>query len=166
MGEGHIGENKKHDQKAEVETFWTEFLAKTGRTENTSYLEVFHFELSEYWANELLRLVLIGQKKATASSLLAFQAEGSRVPQVGDLSIVTDYNGRPSCIIETTQVTILPFKEMTYDICKREGEDDNLESWQKGHRKFFTLEGQSLGYEFTEEMPVVFEDFEVVYRTE
>lgn len=151
---------------SEVDRFWMEFLNTTGRPENTGYLEAFHFELSEYWANELLRLVLIGQKRATASSFLSYQTEGSRVPQVGDLSIVTDWEGNPKCVIETTQITILPFKEMTYDICKREGEDDNLESWQKGHLKYFTQEGQKLGYEFTQEMPVVFEDFEVVYQAE
>lgn len=151
---------------SEVDRFWKEFLNTTGRPEDTGYLEAFHFELSEYWANELLRLVLIGQKRATASSFLSYQAEGSRVSQVGDLSIVTDWEGNPKCVIETTQITILPFKEMTYDICKREGEDDNLESWQKGHLKYFTQEGQKLGYEFTQEMPVVFEDFEVVYQAE
>ena len=53
---------------------------------------------------------------------------------------------------------------MTIDICKREGEDDTLESWQQGHRHFFTEEGKAMGYEFSETMPVVFEDFEVVYR--
>jgi uncharacterized protein YhfF len=53
---------------------------------------------------------------------------------------------------------------MTYEICKREGEDDNLESWQKNHFKYFTDEGSELGYEFTQESLVVFEDFHVVYK--
>ncbi len=67
-------------------------------------------------------------------------------------------------MIRTSNVRILPFHEMTYDICRLEGEDDTLESWQKGHRRFFAAESQELGYTFTEEMPVVFEEFEVVYR--
>lgn len=44
------------------------------------------------------------------------------------------------------------FKEITYDICKR------------GHIRFFEAEGKELGYTFTEDMPVIFEDFEVIYR--
>ena len=52
----------------------------------------------------------------------------------------------------------------TYDIVKREGEDDNLESWRQGHIRFFTAEGKDLGYTFGEDMLVVFEDFEVVYQ--
>lgn len=147
-----------------VDTFWKRFLKETGRPETTKYLEVFHFELTEKWANELLRLVLIGQKKATASSLWAYELEGERIPEVGDFSIVTDWEGVPRCVIETIAITILPFSDMTYDICKREGEDDTLESWRAGHIHFYIEDGKKLGYEFREDMPVVFEDFEVVYQ--
>lgn len=86
------------------------------------------------------------------------------MPKVGDLSIVTDFEGSPKCVIETRNVTIVPFSEMTFDICKREGEDDSLESWREGHIRFFTEEGKLVGFEFREDMPVVFEDFEVIYK--
>lgn len=144
--------------------FWDRFLKKTGRDKNTKYLEVFHFHLSEYWANELLKLVLDGTKRATSSSLKSFKINGLKMPETGDLSIVTDWNGIPRCVIETLTVAILPFKDMTYDICKREGEDECLDTWRLGHISFFKSEGKELGYEFDEEMLIVFEDFEVVYR--
>ena len=94
---------------------------------------------------------------------MAYQIEGERIPQVGDLSVVTDWEGIPKCVIETTNVMIIPFKDITFDICKREGEDENLESWIEGHTKFFSSEGSMLGYNFTEDMPVVFEDFKMVF---
>lgn len=147
----------------EIEFFWQNFLATTNRNKDTLYLECFHFDLSERVANELLDLVLKGIKKATASSLLSYQISSERIPQIGDLSIITDWNGNPKCVIETTAVTIIPFKEITYDICKREGEDKDLQSWQEGHVAFFTTDGKNKGYEFSWDMPVVFEDFEVVY---
>ena len=146
-----------------IEEFWQEFLRDTGRDPNTRYFECFHFDLNEKSANELLELVLIGKKRATASSLLAYDKENCPAPQVGDLSIVTDWDNNPRCVIETTAVTIYKFREITFDICKREGEDECLETWQKGHAKYFTLDGKELGYEFSEDMPVLFEDFEVVY---
>lgn len=146
-----------------IEEFWQEFLRDTGRDPNTRYLESFHFDLNEKSANELLELVLIGKKRATASSLLAYDKENCPAPQVGDLSIVTDWDNNPRCVIETTAVTIYKFREITFDICKREGEDECLETWQKGHAKYFTLDGKELGYEFSEDMPVLFEDFVVVY---
>ncbi len=148
----------------EIDMFWNTFLDNTGRDRDTKYLEVFHFHFTEYWANELLRLVLEGTKRATSSSYKSFKIKGLKMPETGDLSIVTDWKGTPRCIIETSTVTILPFKDMTYDICKREGEDECLDTWQKGHISFFEGEGKELGYEFDEEMLIVFEDFEVVYR--
>ncbi len=155
---------EKGEQSLEqIGRFWRKFLINSNRSETTQYIDVFHFELTEKLANELLQLVLIGQKKATASSLLAYEIQGTRVPEVGDLSIVTDWDGNPRCVIETTAVSIIPFSDVTYDICNREGEDDTLESWQEGHRRFYTNEGRMLGYEFSEDMPVVFEDFKVVY---
>lgn len=148
----------------QVKGFWERFLETTGRHEDTPCYSVFHFELTKELADSLLELVLSGKKKATAGSLNAYEIEGERLPEVGDLSVVTDFLGNPRCVIETSQVTLIPFKEMTYDICSREGEDDDLSSWQRGHERFFRDEGREMGYAFHEDMVVVFEDFKVVYK--
>ena len=146
--------------------FWEAFIKNTHQKPDINYVSCFHFELTKSLANALLELVLKGQKKATASSLNAFIIEKEPLPKVGDFHIVTDWDGHPKCVIQTTQVTIMPFKDMTYEICKREGEDDTLKSWQAGHRRFYEAEGNALGYTFTEDMDIVFEDFEVVYKEE
>lgn len=147
-----------------IEDFWHRFLVEKRLPQDNTYFDCFHFELTEKWAEELLRLVFCDQKKATASSLYAYEKENLRLPEVGDFSIVTNWAGEPKCVIQTSKVRILPFREMTYDICKLEGEDDTLASWQSVRQRFFKEEGQELGYEFTEDMPVVFEEFEVVYQ--
>ena len=147
-----------------IEAFWKTFFDQSGLDEQTRYFDSFHFMNSEYWANELLRLVMMQQKKATTSSLAAFEIENGRVPQDGDYSIVTDWEGIPRCVIRTTKVRIMPFKDMTFEICVLEGEDENLESWQKGHRAFFEAEGKKLGFSFSDESPIVFEEFEVVFQ--
>lgn len=146
-----------------VKEFWKEFLLETGRDPKTSYLESFRFCLDEKSANELLELVLSGKKRSTASSLLSYEKEGSRPPKVGDFSIVTDWDGVPRCVIETTAVNVYKFRDITFEICKREGEDECLETWREGHRRYFLEDGNDLGYEFSEDMQVVFEDFEVVF---
>lgn len=147
-----------------VEAFWQAFLKKTGRPADTTYLDAFYFDLTEEWANKLADLVLAGKKRATCSSVLAYDAaKGERIPQAGDLSVVTDFAGEPRCVIETTAVTILPFSEVTWELCSREGEDMTLASWRAAHTRFFTEEGKLCGYTFTPDMPVAFEDFRVVY---
>jgi len=145
-----------------IEEFWREFLKKTGRSPETTYYESFHFTSDERLANELLALVLEGKKRATSSSLLCY-AQGEE-PKPGNLSIVNDWDGNPHCVIETKAVQVIPFCEMTFDVCSREGEDECLETWREGHRSFFSQDCVEMGYEFTEDMPVIFEDFEVIYR--
>ncbi len=123
--------------------YWAQFLKDTGRDKDTPCYSVFHFELTKE---------------------LSFEIEGERLPETGDLSVVTDFEGNPRCIIETAEVTLIPYKDMTYEICSREGEDDDLLSWQRGHEKFFRNEGAEMGYTFSEDLIVVFEDFRVVYQ--
>ena len=83
---------------------------------------------------------------------------------MGDLNIVMDWESNPRCVIITTAVSLIPFKDMTYEVCSKEGEDENLDSWRKGHQRFFVAEGKEIGYEFNEDLIVVFEEFEVIYQ--
>lgn len=129
---------------------------------NIDNLEKWHFELTEGACNYLLDLVLKGKKKATASSKIGYQIEGDEIPKEGDMSVITDWEGTPRCVIRTTRVRIIPYKDITFDIAKLEGEDDNLESWRRNHESFFREEGKELGYQFSEDMEVIFEEFELV----
>jgi uncharacterized protein YhfF len=47
-------------------------------------------------------------------------------------------------------------------MARREGEDKSLEEWRTGHIGFFLRDAERDDYTFTEDMPVVFEDFAVV----
>ena len=129
-------------------------------------LEKWHFELTEKACNELLDLVLQGKKRATSSSLAGFRAEGTAVPEEGELSVITDWDGHPRCVIRTTKVRVIPYKDIPFGLARLEGEDDTLASWRKSHEAFFREEGKLLGYTFSEDMEVVFEEFEVVETIE
>lgn len=126
-----------------------------------SNLEHWHFEMTEDASNYILSLVLTGKKRATASSLPGY-AENEPLPQVGDISVITYWDGTPACVVKTTNVITLPFREMTFDLAKREGEDNTLESWRENHAAFWIEEGKELGYTFSEDMPIVFEEFEIL----
>lgn len=129
---------------------------------NIENLEKWHFELTEKACNTLLDLVLKGQKRATSSSLAAFELGDETIPKEGELSVITDWDGNPRCVVRTKKVYILPYEEITYDLAKLEGEDETLDSWKRSHERFFTREGEMLGYHFSPQMPVVFEEFEIV----
>ena len=140
------------------------FLSETGRSPETPCYECFHFCNTEAAANELLALVLCGKKAATTSCKACYDAEHAPLPVVGSLSVVTDFSGVPACVIETTAVSVLPFCEMTFEVCRREGEDNCLDTWRENHKRLFSLECADYGRTFHEQMDVVFEDFRVVHR--
>lgn len=152
------------NDKEKIKNYWDDFLLDTGREKNLNYCDCFYFGRTKDIANELLDLVLKGTKKATTSCFDSYEINKQSLPKVGDISIVNDWDGNPKCIIETTQVTIIPFKDVTFDICKREGEDDCLESWQDTHSKIYEIEGNEEGYDFSWNTKVVFEDFKVIYK--
>ncbi|MBR0478886.1 MAG: ASCH domain-containing protein [Solobacterium sp.] len=133
---------------------------------NIEDLKHWHFELTEQACNHLLGLVLDGKKRATSSSVYSFRLQGMKIPETGDLSVITDWDGHPRCVIRTTAVSILPYKDITFELAVLEGEDDTLDSWKLNHERFFREEGSELGYPFTETMDIVFEEFEVVETME
>jgi uncharacterized protein YhfF len=108
--------------------------------------------------------VLAGQKKATAPSLWLLESQGLVPPSVGDLEIVTDWKGVAQCIIRTTGVQIVRFREVTAEHARLEGEGDrSLESWRAVHWVYYQRELQGTKYEPTEHMPIVCQYFEVVF---
>ena len=87
------------------------------------------------------------------------------MPHVGDLSIVTDGENEPVCIIETTEVRVIPFDEVDESFAFDGGEDDRtLESWRQMYWSFLGEECRRIGRPFTPKVPVVCERFRVVYK--
>ncbi|MBS4218090.1 ASCH domain-containing protein [Bacillus sp. FJAT-49711] len=144
----------------QIEVYWAKFLKET-KTPNQPYTS-WHFELNERLANELLELVLQGKKRATTSSIYDFEQEP--LPTAGDYSVITNWSGEPKCIIQTTSIQIIPFKDVTFELARLEGEDDNLESWREGHIRYYKQVCEAANQKFTWDMPVVFEQFKVVYQ--
>lgn len=123
----------------------------------------------EAWAygdapDELAALTLQGAKTATASLHTLYAIDGEALPQAGDFSVVLDFRDEAVCIIRTTAVRILPFREVDERQACLEGEGDrSLAWWRRVHEAFFRRELASCKLVFTEDVAVVCEEFEVVY---
>lgn len=115
--------------------------------------------------DKLAALVLNGVKTATCSAFDLYAAKGEKLPEIGDKSIILDSEGNAICIIATTKVYIVPFGEVTADHAFKEGEGDrSLEYWRKVHVDFFKNELVPVGREFDEDLRLVCEEFEVIYK--
>ena len=148
-----------------VESFWAEFVRWSEIDPTPRFYEAFFFDDNEPSANELAELVVQGVKRATAASLWAYEAESKELPKPGHLSVVTEFSGKPVCVIETESVSVTPFAEVGATFAATEGEGDgSLAYWQEAHTAYFVRECARLGRDFSGDMPVVCEVFRVVFR--
>jgi uncharacterized protein YhfF len=58
-------------------------------------------------ANELLQLVVSGDKTATCGSYASYRQEQS--PLLGDYSVILDARGEPACVIRTLSLRLIRY---------------------------------------------------------
>ena len=85
-------------------------------------------------ADYLAELVLMGQKTATSSAFDLYAVGDEPLPKENELSVILDSKENAICIIETTKVEVIPFKEVSEDHAYKEGEGDRrLTYWRELH---------------------------------
>jgi uncharacterized protein YhfF len=150
---------------ANIAAFWDAFVANHNQDQIQMLREAFHFCDNEHDANALAELVMLGTKRATASSLWWYEWEQCPLPQIGDLNIVTRWDGTPCCVIETTAVAIVPFDQVTAEFAATEGEGNkSLTYWRDEHWNYFTRECEQYGAVPSLQMQIVCEEFKVIYQ--
>lgn len=150
-----------------IQQYWQKFLDQCTPEQTAKYKtipEAWGFGDNAQLADQLGSLVLQGIKTATCGAFWEYEQEGEAIPKVGDLSIILDSKEQPMCIIETTEVSIVPFNEVDAQFAYEEGEDDrSLESWRREHWKYFTRVTQDPAL-VSETMPLVCERFRLIWQ--
>lgn len=150
-----------------VHKMWQDYWNATGRSvpeAGAPEPSAWHFCDNEADADECARLVLSGQKQATAPSVWELEASGGPLPCVDDVHIVTDWAGVAQCVIRTVAVVVVPFHAVTAKHAALEGEGDgSLSYWRRVHRDYYRRVLVGTGRGFSDDMPVVLERFEVVF---
>jgi uncharacterized protein YhfF len=124
----------------------------------------FYFGADADLAGRLGALVRDGVKTGTCGLLWEYEAEGTPLPEPGQRSIVTTFDGEPLCIVETTEVLVQPFGSVDAQFAYDEGEGDrSLAYWRRAHTNFFTPICAALGRELTDDTPLVCERFRAIF---
>lgn len=146
----------------EVLGFWSRARSETGV--EGELLGAWALGDSPGLADELLALVLKGEKRAATGLVVEMELRGEPEPRVGTYTIVLDGEGRPRALLRTVGIRRTTFDEVDEEHAYWEGEGDRtLESYRREHTRYFKRVGRKLGFEFTEGMAVVLERFELVY---
>ncbi len=153
--------------KSWADQYWQQYLTSLPCEEDlpTRYVEASTFGFTKRDASEIAALIIKGVKTATGTVLWSYEADGDPIPQVEDHWIVNDGDGKPICIIQTTDVSIIPFDEVPEIYAYEGGEEDrSLETWRPMYWQYILSECQRIGREPHEKAPLVMEHFAVVYR--
>jgi uncharacterized protein YhfF len=149
----------------EIAEFWARYLHASGADPSSPMPPAWCFGDTVELADELIDLVVRGQKRATAGAIAEYAAEGESLPTVGDLSIVTDGARRPRALLQTTDVRVGPLSSVDTQFAWDEGEGDRTrEWWLHAHTWYFERSLARIGLEFHPDIPVVFERFVVRYQ--
>ena len=147
-----------------VKNFWSAFLAANPDVPPDTPFQVWYFGNSSEMAKELAELVAAGTKSATASLVETNIRQPENAPIEYGYSVVTDFEGRPKCVIRTIEIRHRPFLEVDAEFAYDEGEEDKtLESWRQIHRDYYSKEAAQFGFVFDENATVCCERFELLF---
>ncbi|MEP6903195.1 MAG: ASCH domain-containing protein [Actinomycetota bacterium] len=147
-----------------VENFWKEFCGKNPNVKIDEPFQVWFFGNNSEMARELAELVILGKKKATTSLVSVNEITPEIAPIADGYSVVTDFEGNPQCVIQTTEIRHLSFTEVDAQFAFDEGEgDQTLEDWRDRHWRYFTKEAAELGLEFNEKSLICCERFRLLF---
>ncbi|MCG7519128.1 ASCH domain-containing protein [Ruegeria sp. Ofav3-42] len=119
--------------------------------------QTFKFGDSAMMSAELLSLVRAGRKTATCGALRDYPDGSPETPVVGRRDIALEWDGRPALVIETVNVSVCRFCDMSEDFALAEGENETLGGWREDHRRYFERNGG-----FDPEMELLCERFRLI----
>ncbi len=119
--------------------------------------QTFKFGDNASLSAELLALVRSGRKTATCGALRDYPEGSADTPIVGRQDIALEWDDRPALVIETVEVSICRYCDVTEDFALAEGENETLEGWREDHRRYFKRNGG-----FDPEMGLLCERFRLV----
>ena len=145
--------------------YWDKFLAESKQNpDEVGFSGELSFAERGVVGNEQLALVLSGKRTVTFTAFDSYAINREPLPVSGEVFIVEDKDGEPRGIVEVTDGSVIPFGEITWELARREGEDESLEEWREKQRDYMEDEAALCGFEFTDSSKVVCEVFRLIYR--
>jgi len=141
-----------------AQEYWNEYWKDQAKPQSVS---AWQFGVDP---NYIAQLVVDGMKIATCSGHIFYELENEPLPTVDDYSIVLNSKNQPVAIIKTVEVTLTPMNQVSEEFAIAEGEGDRTyQYWWEAHEEFFRKELSAIGREFTEDMLLVCEQFELIH---
>ena len=144
--------------------FWQKTKAALKLQDDESFAGELGFEARGFAGTEKIAALLAEKKRAAFSTYAVYAIDNEILPVSGEFYIVKNAEEEAVCAIQIQRVEILPFNEVPWTLAALEGEDENLQEWRERTREILEEESEIIGYEFREDIKLVFMEFKIVMR--
>ena len=145
--------------------FWKQYLKDTNQNENEAvYSGELVFENEGMTGRTQLSMVLSGSKTAMFTPLETIEINLEKMPVTGEVYVVLDTNDEPRCVIELTDVRIIPLNEISWELARKDGEDEDMQDWKEKMEEFLEEEADLCGFEALPDSKIVCEIFKLIYK--
>ena len=154
-----------HSDSPEVIAFWQAFCEETGVPLDVHYhARTFSDPRISKVTDDIAELARQGKKRGTAHLLLDFEKNGVPQREPGDYFMVLNGSLQPQCMVRCTNKVVVPFCDVTPTFAASEGEGDlSLAYWITAHKRYFLKQLSQWSMDWDESLPVVCENFELVW---
>ncbi len=149
-----------------AERYWQQFLISlpSGASRPSGAVNTVAFGRTWQDTPALAALVRNGAKTANGSLVWSLEADGSQEAHIGDLRVVLAGPDDPVCIIETTDVRVIPFDEVPASYAKESGQGDGtLADWRRVYWDYIVNECNRIGRTPDPKAPLAMERFRTLY---
>ena len=146
--------------RRELDRYFSQYLATQKLTkdmiknDDTTVLEL---------EKNIIELILRKNKKVFTSSIYAYDSFFKTMPVEDSYTIIT-HKSKPACILKTTKVETIKFKDLNGKNLEGEFKDKDINAWKKSHIGIFEEECREALRVFNPNVPIVIETFELVYN--
>ena len=143
----------------------SEKIEDTNQNENEAvYSSELVFEDEGMTGRTQLSMVLSGSKTAMFTPLETIEINMEKMPVSGEVYVVLDTNDEPRCVIELTDVRIIPLNEISWELARKDGEDEDMQDWKEKMEEFLEEEADLCGFEALPDSKIVCEIFKLIYK--
>jgi uncharacterized protein YhfF len=155
------------DRTPEVEAFWTKVCKQHGISTNEYHSKTFGDPKYAEYGNHVTELAIAETKRATAHLAMDFELNNVKRRETGDYWVILWEDFSPACVLHLVNVEVRLFKDVDAAFAAREGEGDgSLEFWKQVHEDYFKLQLADWGKNWSDELPVVLESFDLLMVNE
>lgn len=160
----HLQAGGTRPDETELDRFWDEARAKSGAHDLPDDYRVRRIGADASTTRAILDHIRNGDKTGTVSVPWAVERSGEPRTDVGDAIILIDFDGTPSILVRIEAVDVVAYGDISEKQTALDGPRVRaLDVWKAVHVGYFNQLLEPWGLCVTDETPIAFERFDVVY---